>query len=581
MPAPMSTDPPRLAGPARRHDLDALRAAAMLLGIVLHGLLAFVDVPWPVQDIERVPWLGLPLAWIHGFRMQLFFLISGFFTAMLWRRRGLGGLLRHRGKRIGLPFALGCATIVPLTWAIVIWATVTAPGPASASVTDRGRDVWTAAAWGETEAMREHLAGGAAIDGVDPVFGVPPLGWAAATGRVSAVDALIELGADPNGLGSNGSTPLHVAAFFGRAGASARLLAAGADPTLRNDANERVADVLDVDRGGTVFIARLMQVPIDVDAVDAGREEVRTQLAAWESAAPGAEVGSAEAAEGADAGTPASTSTGPVRAILDGLMWFPLFHHLWFLWFLCWMVAGFALVILLAGRVSGLRNPGAWSIAVAIPFTLGMQWFMHARGTLPGFGPDTSAGLLPVPHVLAYHGAFFAVGAMLFRGGAAGEAARASGPAGRRFDRAWPISLLVASAIFMPSLMLSAEPDWAADTIGNGSLRHWLAATGQVLFAWGMIHGVLGLGRRVLAAERPWVRYMSDASYWLYLAHLPVIMLGQLLVRNASLPWAAKLGLNIVLTTGLLLGVYAIVVRPTWIGRMLNGPRAPRIARAS
>ena len=32
-------------------DLDALRAFAMLLGIVLHGLLSFINIPlWPVQD---------------------------------------------------------------------------------------------------------------------------------------------------------------------------------------------------------------------------------------------------------------------------------------------------------------------------------------------------------------------------------------------------------------------------------------------------------------------------------------------------------------------------------------------------
>ena len=29
----------------RYHDLDALRAAAMLLGIVLHGMITFIDFP--------------------------------------------------------------------------------------------------------------------------------------------------------------------------------------------------------------------------------------------------------------------------------------------------------------------------------------------------------------------------------------------------------------------------------------------------------------------------------------------------------------------------------------------------------
>ena len=35
----------------RRHDLDALRAGAMLLGIVLHGALAYTGIPiWPTVD---------------------------------------------------------------------------------------------------------------------------------------------------------------------------------------------------------------------------------------------------------------------------------------------------------------------------------------------------------------------------------------------------------------------------------------------------------------------------------------------------------------------------------------------------
>ena len=33
----------------RRHDLDALRAFAMLLGIALHGALSFMPVAWPTS----------------------------------------------------------------------------------------------------------------------------------------------------------------------------------------------------------------------------------------------------------------------------------------------------------------------------------------------------------------------------------------------------------------------------------------------------------------------------------------------------------------------------------------------------
>ena len=58
----------------RYHDLDALRAYAMLLGILLHGLLSFLPTPiWPVQDMNQSVFYFIPLMFIHGFRMSLFF----------------------------------------------------------------------------------------------------------------------------------------------------------------------------------------------------------------------------------------------------------------------------------------------------------------------------------------------------------------------------------------------------------------------------------------------------------------------------------------------------------------------------
>ncbi|MDG1896716.1 MAG: acyltransferase family protein, partial [Fuerstiella sp.] len=94
---------------ARRHDLDALRGFAMLLGIFLHGAMSFIPgigVIWGVQDSHSSGLYAILLASIHGWRMPLFFLVSGFFTAMLWKKRGLRALLVHRFKRIFLPMVL-------------------------------------------------------------------------------------------------------------------------------------------------------------------------------------------------------------------------------------------------------------------------------------------------------------------------------------------------------------------------------------------------------------------------------------------------------------------------------------------
>ena len=51
-----------------------------------------------------------------------------------------------------------------------------------------------------------------------------------------------------------------------------------------------------------------------------------------------------------------------------------------------------------------------------------------------------------------------------------------------------------------------------------------------------MSFGLIGLFRRVFATERRGVRYLSDASYWMYVVHLPLIMAAQWLVRDWSVP---------------------------------------------
>ncbi len=108
---------------ARRHDLDALRAFAMLLGIALHAAMSF-GPPWgrPPHDVNTSPWFGTFITIVHGFRLQLFFLVSGFFTMMLWRRRGVLGLLKQRSVRILVPCLLGVYMLGPINGCVYPWA---------------------------------------------------------------------------------------------------------------------------------------------------------------------------------------------------------------------------------------------------------------------------------------------------------------------------------------------------------------------------------------------------------------------------------------------------------------------------
>lgn len=120
------------ASPRRFYDLDALRAVAMFLGIVLHS--AFIVLPeaqplrdnWPIYDptVGDDPTYYLVIEIIHGFRMPVFFLLSGFFTALVWQRRGLQAMAHQRLRRVGIPFVVACLTVLPVS----IWLLASAAG---------------------------------------------------------------------------------------------------------------------------------------------------------------------------------------------------------------------------------------------------------------------------------------------------------------------------------------------------------------------------------------------------------------------------------------------------------------------
>jgi glucans biosynthesis protein C len=94
--------------PARLHALDNLRALLMWLGIVLHvsAIHMLQNAPLAWRDEARSRGADILVAFIHTFRMPAFFIIAGFFVALLLQSRGPAGMARHRAMRLGLPFAV-------------------------------------------------------------------------------------------------------------------------------------------------------------------------------------------------------------------------------------------------------------------------------------------------------------------------------------------------------------------------------------------------------------------------------------------------------------------------------------------
>ncbi|MEO7793585.1 MAG: acyltransferase family protein [Thermoanaerobaculia bacterium] len=110
----------RSTPPDRLHALDAARAGALLLGIVLHATMSFFFVI-PAQDVSQSTALAVTFFGIHTFRMTLFFVIAGIFGHLLFHRRGTRGFLKDRAKRVLVPLTVGWLLLAPPTIAAVIW----------------------------------------------------------------------------------------------------------------------------------------------------------------------------------------------------------------------------------------------------------------------------------------------------------------------------------------------------------------------------------------------------------------------------------------------------------------------------
>ncbi len=91
----------------RLHALDAVRAGALLLGVVFHAGFSFIPgMPpgiWAMVDSSPSTPLAVVLFASHMFRMTLFFVIAGVFARMAFHRRGARRFWADRASRILVP----------------------------------------------------------------------------------------------------------------------------------------------------------------------------------------------------------------------------------------------------------------------------------------------------------------------------------------------------------------------------------------------------------------------------------------------------------------------------------------------
>lgn len=252
------------------------------------------------------------------------------------------------------------------------------------------------------------------------------------------------------------------------------------------------------------------------------------------------------------------------------------FLHLWFLYLLLWL---YALLLALRagvrrldprGRIAAaadgalrvaLRSAPA-SLLLALPIALGFA--IEPRWRWWEGVPTPAYSWLPAPLPLFVYGWLFAIGWLIDR-------QRDALLDALRRGTGWHLGLGIVATLVC--LQVTGTQPLAPQAQAGPALRAYAAAYAVALIA--LTLAVVGAGMRWFAEPSPRVRYLADASYWMYIAHLPLVLALQALLAPLDAPWWLKFAAVAAGSCALLLWTYRVAVRPSWIGALLNGRRHP------
>jgi peptidoglycan/LPS O-acetylase OafA/YrhL len=265
-------------------------------------------------------------------------------------------------------------------------------------------------------------------------------------------------------------------------------------------------------------------------------------------------------------GTPPPSGPPPAMTLAS----FPLTH----LWFLYLLILFYAAALLLRPLARAIDRHGildramravtatpaaAPLLAAPLALAFATQTIWYARGGIPA--PDT--GFVPSLTAVVGLGTAFGFGWLLQRQPALLGA----------IARWWAVNLIAAAALTAACLWLLGDTS-GFTPLPDGGTKTAVAAC-YALAVWSWTLGLTGAALRFLTRERPVVRYVADASYWIYIMHLPVVMALQVMVFTLPLPAVAKWA---IVTGGaflILIASYHLLVRHSWLGRWLNGRKLP------
>ena len=233
--------------------------------------------------------------------------------------------------------------------------------------------------------------------------------------------------------------------------------------------------------------------------------------------------------------------------------------HLWFLYYL----TAFSAIGALLSNVTWLRL----DMLFRRPLMLILCPLILIPGALAGGTP------LPAPETFipqwwpfAFYGLFYVAGWQLF---------------GREqlFETWRPYAWHVAAAcilLFVPYYLLMPVLDLKAIVAGAPQQSFWIRFVEASLTAYLSVLLTIAsllLGQRYFASKSPFLGFVADSSYWVYLLHLPIVIFLQTLLVPLALPWWLKFMAVLFGTLIPCMATYVVFVRYTQVGWLLHGKR--------
>jgi glucan biosynthesis protein C len=241
--------------------------------------------------------------------------------------------------------------------------------------------------------------------------------------------------------------------------------------------------------------------------------------------------------------------------------------HLWFLYYLAFFTAISVSLGLLLKRskklTSRITNIFNWIIQRPLARILFFSGFTFLILIILGTSMvEASISFIPDVNTLVYFFLFYIAGWVLFKSKHFLDTLM-------QYD--WICIILAVVLVITQGVVIQYSGMGLAPNSNSAILISFSS-----VIVWSFTFGLTGLFIRYGSNYSRSMRYISDASYWVYLIHLPITAIIPAFIWKLPFPAVIKFLIVFLITTFICFVSYHYLVRDTFIGKFLNGRKYPK-----